>query len=172
MRIKNINELLEFNPSKVYMGRWNSISNDYQTLYAVNIFLDKEKNKYKNTQPIPCIIQYGGRYIDDEGHYCLITLSQDLWTEHFRYNYIDRIDEVLLHGEVNARGSLTYMHKFPYFVLFTTKTEAYEYIDEYKRNHDLIKHKEKLTRINKDIEILLNEKERLESLIANYENNN
>lgn len=64
------------------------------------------------------------------------------------------------------------MHKFPYFVLFTTKTEAYEYIDEYKRNHDLIKHKEKLTRINKDIEILLNEKERLESLIANYENNN
>ena len=112
------------------------------------------------------------RYIDDEGHYCLITLSQDLWTEHFRYNYIDRIDEVLLHGEVSARGSLTYMHKFPYFVLFTTKTEAYEYIDEYKRNHDLIKHKEKLTRINKDIEILLNEKERLESLIANYENNN
>ena len=57
MRIKNINELLKFNPSKVYMGRWNNISNDYQTLYAVNIFLDKEKNKYKNTKPIPCIIQ-------------------------------------------------------------------------------------------------------------------
>ena len=172
MRIKNINELLEFNPPKIvnYINSKN-IYAEYNILYAVNIFLDIEKNKYKNTKPIPCIIKEGGRYVEDEGHYCFITLNQDLWSEHFRYNHIDRIDEVLLHGEVSDRGSLTYVHKFPYFSLFTTKTEAYEYIDEYKRNHDLIKHKEKLSRINTDIEILLKEKQRLEELISNYESN-
>jgi len=169
MRITNIDELLEFSPPKIvnYINSKN-IYAEYNILYAVNIFLDTEKNKYKNTKSIPCIIKEGGRYVEDEGHYCFITLNQDLWSEYFRYNHIDRIDEVLLHGEVSDRGG-RFVHKFPYFVLFTTKTEAYEYIDEYKRNHDLIKHKEKLTRINKDIEILMKEKERLENLIKEYE---
>lgn len=170
MKVNNIDDLIKLDlviEQQEYKGTFH---NKY-VLYAVNIFLNKCKNKYKNTKPIPCIIKKGGRFVDDDGHYCLITIEQDIWSDYFRYNHLDRIDEILINGEVQDRGG-RFVHKFPDLLIFTTKKEAYEYIDKYKRIHDVEKHKEKLSRINKDIEILINEKQRLEKLIASYEGNN
>lgn len=175
MRVTNIEDLLGFEPEKVvktnnfYINVNNQQVKDYYIIWATNIFLDENKNKYRNTKPIPCFIKYGSRWNDNDTNFCLITTENDIWSEYYRYNCIDKIDEILLNGEASDRGSLTYKHKFPYLRLFTTKKEAYEYIDEYKKQHDLQKYKEKLNRITADIEILMKEKERLENLIATYE---
>lgn len=164
MKVNNIDDLVNLNLIIETQEYDRTFHNKY-ILYAVNIFLDKEKNKYKNTKPIPCVIKIGGRYIEDNNHYCLITTEHDIWSEHFKYNYLDRIDEILL----NANDSKPY--KWPYLAIYTTKKEAYEHIDKYRLKYDIEKYKEKLSRINSDIEILLKEKQRLEKLIINYENN-
>ena len=54
---------------------------------------------------------------------------------------------------------------------FVQKKEAYEYIDNYRKQNDVAKYKEKLSRITVDIEILMKEKERLENLIKENESN-
>lgn len=171
MRVTNIADLLGFEPEKI-LKSYNKKVSDYYILWVANIFLDEDKNKYKNTKPIPCIIKYGSRWKDDDTNFCLITIEKDILSEYYAYNCIDKIDEILLNGEASDKGSLTYKHKFPHLNLFTTKKEAYEYIDEYKNQHDLQKYKEKLNRITTDIEILTREKERLENLIKEYESNN
>ena len=171
MRITNIADLLGFEPEKIIKS-YNKKVSDYYILWVTNIFLDEGKNKYKNTKPIPCVIKYGSRWRDDDTNFCLITTEKDIWSEYYRYNCIDKIDEILSNGEALDRGSLTYKHKFPNLRLFTTKKEAYEYIDEYRKQYDIKKYKEKLSRITTDIDILLKEKERLENLINNYESNN
>lgn len=171
MRITNIADLLGFEPEKIIKS-YNKKVSDYYILWVTNIFLDEGKNKYKNTKPIPCVIKYGSRWRDDDTNFCLITTEKDIWSEYYRYNCIDKIDEILSNGEALDRGSLTYKHKFPNLRLFTTKKEAYEYIDEYRKQYDIKKYKEKLSRITVDIDILLKEKERLENLINNYESNN
>jgi hypothetical protein len=171
MRITNIADLLGFEPEKIIKS-YNKKVSDYYILWVTNIFLDKDKNKYKNTKPLPCIIKYGSRWKDDDTNFCLITTEKDIWSEYYRYNCIDKIDEILSNGEALDRGSLTYKHKFPNLRLFTTKKEAYKYIDEYRKQYDIKKYKEKLSRITTDIDILLKEKERLENLINNYESNN
>ena len=170
MRITNIADLLGFEPEKIIKS-YNKKVSDYYILWVTNIFLDEGKNKYKNTKPIPCVIKYGSRWRDDDTNFCLITTEKDIWSEYYRYNCIDKIDEILSNGEALDRGSLTYKHKFPNLRLFTTKKEAYEYIDEYRKQYDIKKYKEKLSRITVDIDILLKEKERLENLIKEYESN-
>lgn len=170
MRVTNIADLLGFEPEKVIKS-YNKKVSDYYILWVTNIFLDKDKNKYKNTKPLPCVIKYGSRWRDDDTNFCLITTEKDIWSEYYRYNCIDKIDEILSNGEALDRGSLTYKHKFPYLRLFTTKKEAYEYIDNYRKQNDITKHKEKLYRITADIEILMKEKERLENLIKQIEEN-
>ena len=170
MRVTNIADLLGFEPEKV-LKSYNKKVSDYYILWVTNIFLDKDKNKYKNTKPLPCIIKYGSRWRDDDTNFCLITTEKDIWSEYYRYNCIDKIDEILSNGEALDRGSLTYKHKFPYLRLFTTKKEAYEYIDNYRKQNDITKHKEKLSRITADIEILMKEKERLENLIKQIKEN-
>ena len=191
MRVTDINQLIDLKkiiPKKENVDDWysgnkyfdnlkhtckkNNINFNDCIIYAVNIFLDKDKNKYKNTKPLPCIIKYGSHFWDGDSNFCLLTIENDIWTEHYRYNYIEKIDEILLNGEAFDRGSLTYKHKFPYLRLFTTKKEAYEYIDNYRKQNDITKYKEKLFRITADIEILIKEKERLENLIKEYESNN
>ena len=129
MRITNIADLLGFEPEKIIKS-YNKKVSDYYILWVTNIFLDEGKNKYKNTKPIPCVIKYGSRWRDDDTNFCLITTEKDIWSEYYRYNCIDKIDEILSNGEALDRGSLTYKHKFPNLRLFTTKKEAYEYIDE------------------------------------------
>lgn len=170
MRVTNIGDLLGFEPEKVIKS-YNKKVSDYYILWVINIFLDKDKNKYKNTKPLPCVIKYGSRWRDDDTNFCLITTEKDIWSEYYRYNCIDKIDEILLNGEALDRGSLTFKHKFPNLKLFTTKKEAYECIDNYKKQNDIIKYKEKLSRITTDINILIKEKERLEILIKQIEEN-
>ncbi len=175
MQIHNIQELIDHNlvaPDNINIDKQNS-TNVYQ-LYVVNIFLDEKTNKYKNTKPIKCIVKYGAPCISNLDGYCLLTLGENIWTENYRYIWIDKIDEVLINGEYKDRGSLVYVHKFPYLKLFTTYKEAYECIDEYKKQNNLTKYQEKLRRINNDIAILLNEKKRLETLIndISHESNN
>ena len=191
MKITDIKQLEELNkiiPRKSNIDEWYSgaklfdslkhtcevhgIKFDDCIIYAVNIFLDEQKNKYKNTRPLPCIIKYGSHFWDGDSNYCLLTIENDIWTKYYRYNCIEKIDDIILNGETPDKGKPSYIHKFPNLVLFTSKKEAYDYIDRYKSDYDLIKYKEKLSRISNDIEILLKEKERLENLIANYESNN
>jgi len=166
MQIETINDLIK---NKLIVNDVNQNIDDY-TIFAVNIFLDKIKNKYKNVTPISCYIKKGSNYSFNDNGFCLKTINKDIYSEQYRYHHIDKIDDILEHGETLDRGSLTYVHKFPELKLFTTKKEAYDYIDSYKRKNNLIKYKEKLLRINNDIEILLNEKKRLENLINNESN--
>ena len=191
MEIKAISQLEELNkviPYKEDINEWykvgdyfgqikktcknNNINFDDCVVYVVNIFLDEQKNKYKNTTPVKCIIKHGSKWLDSSDDYCLVTLSQDLYETYYKYNFIERIDFTLKNGWAQDRHAVnTNKIDHPHIKLFTTEKEAKEYIKEFKNKNNLHKYKEKLSRITVDIEILMKEKERLENLIVTYESN-
>ena len=192
MEIKTISQLEELNkviPYKEDINEWykvgdyfeqikrtcriNNVNFDDCVVYVVNIFLDEQKNKYKNTAPVKCIIKHGSKWVDSSDDYCLITLTQDLYETYYRYNSIERIDFTLKNGWAQDRRAVNSNKiEHPNIKLFTTEKEAKEYIKEFKSKNNLHKYTEKLSRITTDIEILLKEKERLENLIKKYESNN
>lgn len=180
MQINKIEQLENANKIIPKINEWysgiNYIENLKQTcsnanvdfnnciIYAVNIFLDKHKNKYKNVKPLKCVIKHGDKFYDHFNNtYCLILLEHDIWTKNFRYSYVRKINDVLN----NIENS-----EFPNLALYTTKLEAYNHIDNYRKENDLNKHKERLSRINIDLKILTEEKQKLEKIIKEYESNN
>lgn len=184
MKITDIRQLEELNkiiPRKPNIDEWYSGTKLFDSLkytcknhgikfndciiYAVNIFLDEQKNKYKNTRPLPCIIKYGSHFWDGDSNYCLLTIENDIWTKYYRYNCIEKIDDIILNGETPDKGKPSFIHKFPNLVLFTNEKEAKEYIKQFKYNHNLKKYTERLHRINNEIDILTKEKNELEKLI-------
>ena len=171
MRVTNIKQLEELHKI-ITNDDFKVKDEDNHILWVTNIFLDEQKNKYRNTKPIPCVIKRGSRFNINDSNYCLFVLEHNIWkTASCKYNIIEKIDEILIKGKAEDRGYLGYIHKFPNLRLFTTKKEAYAYIDKYQSENDLKKYKEKLSRITNDIEILLKEKERLENLIKQIEEN-
>ena len=174
MRIINIEQIEKQNKiinNDSINNKVNIDDKDNYILWLTNIFLDEQKNKYRNTKPIPCVIKRGSRFNINDSNYCLFLLRQNIHNENYIYNIIEKIDEILLTGKAVDRGNIKRIHSFPHLKLFTTKKEAYSYINDYKNQNNLKKYKEKLSRINTDIEILMKEKERLENLIIQIEEN-
>ena len=190
MQITDISQLEIINkviPYKDNIDEWYSVGNyfdqiketckkdnvnfDNCIIYAVNIFLDESKNKYKNTTPVKCIVKHGSKWVDNTDDYCLLTIHQDLYETYYRFNSIERINDTLKNGWAQDRHAtnnnrIEHLH----IKLFTTEKDAKDYIKKYKYEHNLQKYSEQLNRINKDLEILQKEKTRLENLINKIKN--
>ena len=190
MQITDISQLETLNkviPYKDNINEWYNVGNYFEQIkktcqndninfdnciiYAVNIFLDKSKNKYKNIVPIKCIIKHGSKWVDNTDDYCLITIDQEIYELNYKFNCIERINSTLKNGWANDRNVINNKIEHLHIKLFTTENDAKNYIKKYKYEHNLQKYNEQLNRINNEIEILQKEKIKLEKLISKIVNN-